>query len=375
MSADFDPYQSWLGIEPHEQPADYYRLLGLPRFEADTGRIARAADERMARVRSYQMGPRGSFTQKLLNEFSAARVCLLAVKSKEQYDAALARHLRAPPQRQPVAAVAMAAAPPSVLTFGVSQPLVVPPPALPPAPPPDAPPLPRSEQAAGPRGTEPLWPEPRRPQAWWLPLAGLFAAAIVLLLAVGGWGLAHSRLISKPPPVVAPTIPAKPPAEPRKIVLMQESSGGVNFSPAVATLSGGVELRVIGTEEALANWATADDRAAWHFRLVQPGFFQAELTYATKAQPDEPAELELTVGERMKLCELRPTGGLAQFQTDTFTLVIPASGEHTLIVRPARHPAGEWLALKSVRFIPVGADESKLGTTTVAPQPAEPPPP
>ena len=59
-TSEFDPYQQWLGIAPHERPADHYRLLGLPRFETDVERIARAADERMALVRSYQTGPRGS---------------------------------------------------------------------------------------------------------------------------------------------------------------------------------------------------------------------------------------------------------------------------------------------------------------------------
>ena len=41
--ADFDPYWQWLGIAPHEQPADHYRLLGLPRYENDPAKIAAAA--------------------------------------------------------------------------------------------------------------------------------------------------------------------------------------------------------------------------------------------------------------------------------------------------------------------------------------------
>ena len=95
--SSFDPYHDLLGIEPREQPADYYRLLGLARFEADPQRIARAADERMALVRSYQVGPRGAFTQKLLNELSAARVCLLNAKDRAAYDAGLAGPMLRPP--------------------------------------------------------------------------------------------------------------------------------------------------------------------------------------------------------------------------------------------------------------------------------------
>ena len=29
---EFDPYHRWLGIPPEEQPADHYRLLGIPRL-------------------------------------------------------------------------------------------------------------------------------------------------------------------------------------------------------------------------------------------------------------------------------------------------------------------------------------------------------
>jgi len=43
MSRRFDPYHRWLGIPPHEQPPDHYRLLGLARFEAEADVIATAA--------------------------------------------------------------------------------------------------------------------------------------------------------------------------------------------------------------------------------------------------------------------------------------------------------------------------------------------
>ena len=34
----FDPWCSWLGIPPHEQPPTYYRLLGVPLFGIQSGR-------------------------------------------------------------------------------------------------------------------------------------------------------------------------------------------------------------------------------------------------------------------------------------------------------------------------------------------------
>jgi hypothetical protein len=128
----------------------------------------------------------------------------------------------------------------------------------------------------------------------------------------------------------------------------------VLFSAATARLTGGVELQVQGTEEVLAHWTTPEDSAAWRFRLVKPGFFQAELTYATSGA--EGGELELVIGERAKTCQLRPTNGLNQYRSDTFTVAIPSGGEYTLVVRPVRQPASDWLILKTVRFVPVGGD-------------------
>ena len=85
----FDPYAQWLAIPPHEQPADHYRLLGLPRFEADAAKVTAAADERMARVRSFQLGPNAALSQRILNELSAARATLLSELRRVSYDLVL----------------------------------------------------------------------------------------------------------------------------------------------------------------------------------------------------------------------------------------------------------------------------------------------
>jgi hypothetical protein len=93
--ASFDPYAQWLGIPPSEQPPDHYRLLGLARFETDPGRIAAAADARMALLRGVQTGPRGLIAQKIMNEVAAARVCLLSPERKSLYDQELWQRLAA----------------------------------------------------------------------------------------------------------------------------------------------------------------------------------------------------------------------------------------------------------------------------------------
>ena len=86
MAVEFDPYYVWLGIPPEEQPANYYRLLGLRLFENNGDVIDNAADRQMAHLRTYQGGKNGALTQQLLNEVAAARICLLDPKKRAAYD-------------------------------------------------------------------------------------------------------------------------------------------------------------------------------------------------------------------------------------------------------------------------------------------------
>jgi len=95
MDEPFDPYHKWLGISPAEQPPNHYRLLGVNLFENDPDVIDAAANRQMAHVRTYQTGPHSEASQELLNELSAARICLLAPEKKAAYDAQLRAALAA----------------------------------------------------------------------------------------------------------------------------------------------------------------------------------------------------------------------------------------------------------------------------------------
>ncbi|HVX60946.1 MAG TPA: family 16 glycoside hydrolase, partial [Pirellulales bacterium] len=86
---EFDPYHKWLGIPAAEQPPNHYRLLAIALFENDQDVIETAADQRMALLRTFQGGPHSALSQKLLNEVSAARLCLLTPYEKQAYDTAL----------------------------------------------------------------------------------------------------------------------------------------------------------------------------------------------------------------------------------------------------------------------------------------------
>lgn len=97
--SEFDPYHKWLGIPPKDQPPTHYRLLGLELFETDGDVIDAAAEQRMLFVNQCAMGSHQELSQKLLNELSAARICLLNPKRRAAYDADLKSRLSeaAPP--------------------------------------------------------------------------------------------------------------------------------------------------------------------------------------------------------------------------------------------------------------------------------------
>lgn len=86
MSKPFDPYHTWLGIRPEEQPPHFYRLLALQPFEDNLDTIEHAADARMAHLRTLQAGRYAEHCQRLLNEVAAAKVCLLNPQRKAEYD-------------------------------------------------------------------------------------------------------------------------------------------------------------------------------------------------------------------------------------------------------------------------------------------------
>ena len=98
----FDPYHKWLGIPAAEQPPNHYRLLAINLFEDDPDVIEGAADRQMSHVRTFQAGPHSADSQKLLNELSAAKICLLDPHKRAAYDAELRRPtLVSPPVVQP----------------------------------------------------------------------------------------------------------------------------------------------------------------------------------------------------------------------------------------------------------------------------------
>ncbi len=131
MAEQFNPYRKWLGIAPEEQPPNHYRLLGINLYEADGDVIQDAADQQMSHVQRHKLGPHGARSQKLLNELSAAKLCLLKPDQKAEYD----RHLReqqaarnrpaAAPNSAPASAPGQPAVSPSLPVESLSRPTVM----------------------------------------------------------------------------------------------------------------------------------------------------------------------------------------------------------------------------------------------------------
>src|SRR5437868_14279186 len=128
MSEHFDPYYVWLGIPPEESAQggpNHYRLLGLRPLESNADVISNAVDQRRTFLRTMQSGKRGAQSQQLLNEVSAAGVCLLNPDKKSRYDEELRRKLASAPAATPIPAPA--AGPPAPPPVGM-QPVGSPPP-------------------------------------------------------------------------------------------------------------------------------------------------------------------------------------------------------------------------------------------------------
>ena len=385
----FDPYAQWLGLNLREQPLDHYLLLGLDRFEADPAVIEQHADERMRLVRSFQTGPRGRYTQRLMNELAAAKLCLLSPAAKRAYDGQLALWLQGSGVSPAVNASAAAGEddvahrqlvedefagnrelPPAALPSAAPAASVLSPPIAPPDY--DLPPPPRAAEGEVPEDEE-SDAEPSSTISKATAAAGLLLGFLVMALT--NWGVNEFLLKEKTAevareaaepgdgaiddsastePVEPPTASAKLPGSGRlelpedgvPIEVLQEGSGDVVLSPATATLSGNTELSLEGTSETLAGWASPEDVATWEFRLIRPGFFQLQIEYAA-GDAAFGRQLEVAIDEQAKSLEMVPSS--EGYRTDVLTVAVPQSGPHTLQLRQTSAFDGE-LRVKLVRM-------------------------
>ena len=99
-----DVYHELLGIPPEEQPPNHYRLLGIAPFESDREVILNATRRQCGFVRTVALVYPAE-SQTLLNELTAAKLCLLdPVRRKEYNEQLRAGKARATPPADSVSA-------------------------------------------------------------------------------------------------------------------------------------------------------------------------------------------------------------------------------------------------------------------------------
>ena len=137
-------------------------------------------------------------------------------------------------------------------------------------------------------------------------------------------------------------------------MVLQEGSGELSLPPSAAALAGTTSLKIAVSEHVLSGWTSAEDAATWKFKLLRPGFFKLDMSYAA-AHEGADIGLELLLDdEQLHKFHLPPTGGADNFQTVAHTIVVKASGTHTFSIRPAGTVPADSLVIKSIRLIPVG---------------------
>jgi len=346
MSEKFDPYHTWLGISPHEQPPHFYRLLGIGLFESDPAVIAGAADRQMAYVRTFQAGPRGAHTQKLLNELAKARHSLLDPQERAAYDQWLRNWLASGAGH----AIARPAPPPHAAVAPPLAPLASPP---------------RSEPARLPVGK--LAPQPaaeqeeepqRATSPWFWVLAGvvglLSSGAIVALILV----LFNRRPEPAPidpnpvtPPVVEKPVEPEAPKTPKIVETEQEGSGDVELVASAAQREGEAAIVELGGSSAIDGLHASTDKLRWDFRLARPGFFRVIVSYSAEAA-SVGGRYRVSVGDKKVEASVRDSGGAGEVAKENIgILVVQKSGRHTLEFAPVSVSGQRLMVLHSIRLI------------------------
>jgi hypothetical protein len=286
--------------------------------------IAAAADQRMVHVRTFQTGPRAAYTQKLLNELAAARICLLNPGAKASYDQVLE------------AVFFTSAAPPSFAQIAV-------------------PPIEQHEDGEGDEEEEDDSGE-SAPRVW------VVVATVIIVLLAGTLAILvfqqqHSQLLtiqtnpSPGPQIVETQEPELEFEESVPVLIFQEADGSVNLDASFAQLHGPtLRLGIAGNVNVIDAWESMDDWVSWNFKVVKvppQGIFQVRVTYAARAEADG-GSFVIAVGDQKKECDIR---GKGEPVTDEYFLAVPNSGEHTLTVRAKSKPSQRLMTLKSVNLL------------------------
>jgi hypothetical protein len=385
----FNPYEKWLGIPLAEQPPSYYRLLGVEEFEAAAECLTRAADERMIHIRTFQTGPRGALTQKLLNEISAARICLTDDEARGAYDRLLRGEASdVPTQVQAPSSSNNPMAPLGTVAVDPMAPLGPGPGSMDPMAPIVSPTVSPTVAVQ----TVPLVAI-STPQPVAQPVAQTFTApastlgvvtsatptsrvrrqrkrsAVVMLLmttlaigAVAGsvWGIGQLMKQNEERKSQATEQRKDKDAdgeEPKTtlsvsdsaIMAIQGADGRVSLTPVLAKLNGGgLFIETDNEASYITNWTSEEQSVEWRFRIVRTGLFTVRLNYSAPAAN----EVLIEIGNEAKVFEARDSKGENRFVDDHVYMKIETPGEHTLKLSPQSIIGSIVMRLKVIELIP-----------------------
>ena len=127
-------------------------------------------------------------------------------------------------------------------------------------------------------------------------------------------------------------------------MLLQEGSGEVNFSPGHGDARGGVELRILGTEEVLATLDDARGRRPVAVPAGAAGILSGRAELCDGSSEAAGEALELVIGEQRKNVRAATTGRPRSVPHRHVHRGDPQRAASTRSsLRPAAHPAGDWL--------------------------------
>ncbi|MCG8586570.1 MAG: hypothetical protein MI757_17850 [Pirellulales bacterium] len=342
MPEEFDPYQQWLGIAKHEQPANYYRLLGVAELMDDIEAIGNAADRQMNFVRTFQLGKHAEDSQRVLRELAKVKLCLLNPEAKAEYDQQL-REANRPPTPAAPAPPKPVAPPPPAPTVAPAQPVPV-------------------EPAF--EDPEPIYREPaiRRPRdrsgvpQWvWYGLAGVMTIVVVTWMVVR---IANSRRSPAPAERTQPHDSEEPDAGtdlPTTSSVTQNLDGTVNLLAALAQPIGQHATRVTeGGETFLTGLESPSDGIQWSFALEKGkrGAFRVEVEYAC---PEGAEGGEFTVSVNGKQVRgthaVHPTGGATVFNRVVIGFIKVTQLDGNVLRLSVKSPISSGTTIMNVRAV------------------------
>ncbi len=125
----------------------------------------------------------------------------------------------------------------------------------------------------------------------------------------------------------------------------------------------GENVRLLDDLRTMAGWKDTGDRAVWTLSRVRPGKYEVQATLSLAGSDAVHAENRLAIEIDGKSITDQPTasdGGRVKAtggwdKLDTFRLgqIELTTGDHQVTVRPSGRLKGEWIRLRSLKFLPI----------------------